>query len=131
HFPRKVSCDPSAAPEIVRSLRAFWTFARDVLGHRHAEECLEELGDDVIPVLRDKLDDPSNFGMAKSIVMEGRRRGFRVETEEGMRRWTAVYNAELGAASATRLSAHGGRSERERKKRLRKLRKRAQRRNRR
>jgi hypothetical protein len=133
HFPRKVSCEPSAAPEIVRSLRAFWTFARDVLGHRHAEECLEDLGDDVIPVLRDKLDDPSNFGMAKAIVMAGRRRGFRVETEEGMRQWTAVLNAEMAAPNGLGAPVHRKRDDRskDKKRRLRKLRKRARRRNRR
>jgi len=49
-FPRKVSCEPSA-PEIIRSLRAFWTFARDVLGHAHAEACLRELGEEAIPTL--------------------------------------------------------------------------------
>ena len=71
-FPRKVSCDASAAPDIVRSLRAFWTFARDVVGHDHAEACLRELGDEAIPALARRLDDPSNFGMAKSFVMMGR-----------------------------------------------------------
>ncbi len=61
-FPRKVSCAASAAPEIIRSLRAFWTFARDVLAHPHAEACLRELGDEAIPKLARRLEDPSNFG---------------------------------------------------------------------
>ncbi len=82
-FPRKVSCEATAAREIVHSLRAFWTFARDVLAHPHAVACLAELGDEAIPRLAKKLEDPSNFGMAKSFVMMGRRRGFRVDSEEG------------------------------------------------
>ena len=132
-FPRKVSCDPSAAPEIIRSLRAFWTFARDVLGHPNAGECLEGLDEGDIPVLRDLLDDPSNFDMAKAFVMAGRRRGFRVETEEGMRQWTAVLNAEMAAPNGLRAPVHRKRDDRskDKRRRLRKLRKRAQRRNRR
>jgi hypothetical protein len=111
-FPRKVSCESSAAPEIVRSLRAFWTFARDVLSHAQAEACLEELGDDAIPRLARRLEDPSNFGMAKSFVMMG-------------------YNAEKPAQSALRALPGRTSDASKRKKKLRKQRKKAQRRNRR
>jgi len=111
-FPRKVSCESSAAPEIIRSLRAFWTFARDVLSHAQAEACLEELGDDAIPRLARRLEDPSNFGMAKSFVMMG-------------------YNAEKPAPSAHRALPGRASEESKRKKKIRKQRKQAQRRNRR
>lgn len=131
HIPRKVSCEPSVAPEIVRSLRAFWTFARDVLGHRYAEACLEELGDEAIPKLARQLDDPSSFGMAKSFFMMGRSRGFQVETEEGLRKWSEAFNAELAASSGPRAPARASRDDGARRKRLRKLRKQARRRNRR
>jgi len=104
-FPRKVSCDASAAPDIVRSLRAFWTFARDVVGHDHAEACLRELGDEAIPALARLLDDPSNFGMAKSFVMMGR--------------------------PTLRAPPGRGGDESKRKKKLRKLKQKARRRNRR
>lgn len=130
-IPRKVSCEPSAAPEIIRSLRAFWTFARDVLAHAHAGACLGELGDEAIPGLARRLEDPSNFGMAKSFVMMGRSRGFRVDSEEGLREWSEVYHAEQAASSGPRAPPQGGTDERRRKKRLRKLKKQAQRRNRR
>jgi len=105
-FPRKVSCDASAAPDIVRSLRAFWTFARDVFGHEHAEACLRELGDEAIPALARRLEDPSNFGMAKSFVMMGRSGGSRAAPGRGS-------------------------DESKRKKKLRKLQQKARRRNRR
>jgi hypothetical protein len=129
-FPRKVSCDASAASEIVRSLRAFWTFARDVLAHAHAGECLGELGDDAIPRLARLLEDPSNFGMAKSFVMTGRSRGFRVDSEDGLREWSEVHNSERTAPSALRALADRRKKESKRKKKLRKQRKKAQRRNR-
>ena len=130
-FPRKVSCEPSAAPEIVRSLRAFWTFAKEVLAHPHAEACLRELGDEAIPRLARRMADPSNFGMAKSLVMMGRRRGFDVESEAGLRKWFAAYNLEQSAPGAVRPSSSRGQDQGGRKKKLRKLRKKAQRRNRR
>lgn len=130
-FPRKVSCDASAAPEIIRSLRAFWAFAGDVLAHPHAEACLRELGDEAIPKLARLLEDPSNFGMAKSFVMMGRSRGFRLDSEEGLREWSEAYNAEQGARSALRASPDRRKDDSKRKKKLRKARKKAQRRNRR
>ncbi len=130
-FPRKVSCEASAAPEIVRSLRAFWTYARDVLAHPHAAACLTELGDEAIPRLARRLEDPSNFGMAKSFFMTGRRRGFRVESEEGLREWAGAFNAERGPPSGFRTLPDHRKEESKRKKKLRKQRRQAQRRNRR
>jgi hypothetical protein len=130
-FPRKVSCEATAAREIVHSLRAFWTFARDVLVHPHAVACLAELGDEAIPRLARKLEDPSNFGMAKSFVMMGRRRGFRVDSEEGLREWSDAFNAGRASSGGFRTLPDRKSEENRRKKKLRKLRKRAQRRNRR
>jgi len=69
--------------------------------------------------------------MAKSFVMMGRSRGFRVDSEEGLREWSEVYNAELAASSGARALAPARRDESGRKKRLRKLKKQARRRNRR
>lgn len=68
-------------------------------------------------MLRDLLDDPSNFDMAKAFVMAGRRRGFRVETEEGMRQWTAVSNAEMAAPNGLRAPVHRKRDDRSKDKR--------------
>jgi hypothetical protein len=132
-FPRKVSCDASAAPDIVRSLRAFWTFARDVVAHEHAEACLRELGDDAIPRLARRLEDPSNFGMAKSFVMMGRSRGFPVDSEDGLREWSEIHNAERTgpALRALPMPGRGSREENKRKKKLRKMRRKSQRKNRR
>ena len=132
-FPRKVNCEASAAPEIVRSLRAFWTFARDVLAHPHAAgKRPTEVGDEAIPILCRRLEDPSNFGMAKSFFMTGRRRGFRVESEEGLPNCAAeAFNAERGPPRGFRTLPDHRKEESKRKKKLRKLRRQAQRRNRR
>lgn len=112
-LPRKVSCAPDAAPEVICSLRAFWSFARDVLDHPHAEECLEVLGADAVRRLERELADPSNFGLAKSLVMAGGVPDYR------------------GRLDGSRRSSSGSSADKSQKKRLRKLRKKAQRRNRR
>ena len=112
-FPRKVSCEPDAAPEAIRSLREFFTFARDVLSHPHAEECLQVLGEDASPRLERALADPSNFGPAKSFVMSGAGPGFSPRFD------------------GTSRPQAGSREERRQKKKFRKMRKKAQRRNRR
>jgi hypothetical protein len=129
-FPRKVSCEPAAAREIILSLRAFWTFAGQVLAHPHAAACLAELADEAISRLARELNDPSNYGMAKSFVMVGRRRGFRVDSEDGMREWSDAFSAERGSSGGFRTRRGPQSEETRRKKKLRKLRKQAQRRNR-
>lgn len=108
-FPRKVTCEPAVAPDIIRSLRAFWTFARSARppaggglprdprrGRR--------------PRLARALADPSNFGMAKAFAMAA---------------------ALPGVAASTPGRPVGSSKARERKRKARKLRKQAQRRNRR
>lgn len=129
-FPRKVSCEASEAPHIVRSLRAFWTFAKEELTHPHAAACLAELGEEAINPLRQKLADPSNYGTAKAFFMLGRRQGYDVETEEGMWEWSMAYNAGLAERAGLRAASSKSREEQKRKKRLRKLKKQAQRRSR-
>jgi hypothetical protein len=117
-FPRKVSCEPAVAPEVIGTLRAFWTFARDALGHAHAQACLGELGDEAIPTLARRLADTSNYGLAKAFVMMGR--GLRVDSGEGL--------SGQRAPQALHVKKD---DEGKRKKRLRKLKKQSQRRNRR
>ena len=47
--------------------------------------------------LQKELADPANYGMAKSLVMMGKERGFDMTTEEGLNEWMLTYNAELAA----------------------------------
>src|SRR4051812_31146612 len=46
-FPRKVSCEPSSAPEIVEELRAFWSFVHREFGLPNADECLAILDEEM------------------------------------------------------------------------------------
>lgn len=132
HFPRKVSAEGVEARAAITALRAFWTFARDVLAHPKATECLTVLAGDAAERLREELDDPENFGMAKAFVMAGKRQGFATDTTEGMAAWSAAYNSSLPRQSPTSAEEVGRRAaEEKRRKKLRKEKKKAKRRNRR
>jgi hypothetical protein len=132
HFPRKVSCDASSAPEVLRSLRAFWEFAKNELHHGAADQCIAFLAEpDVEQRLRQELGNSQNFGMAKSFFMLGRKRGFDLSSQEGIDAWTRTYNEEQRSARRDPPSLPSDQAEKRRKKKLRKLKKAAQRRSRR
>jgi len=96
-FPRKMSCEPSFAPEIVRELRAFWTFLGREFGAPHAAACLKLLDGDAAKRLEEALGDPSKYGMAKGFFMAGKKLGFNVTTEKGMNEWMLAHNAAMAA----------------------------------
>ena len=46
------------------------------------------------------MQEPTNFGMAKSFVLMGKEAGFDMESPEGMQAWVAAYNATLAPTMA-------------------------------
>ncbi len=102
-FPEKVAVKADNAAEIIKEMRAFWRFAQRAYGLENAVDCLDILDDDAIGHLHAAMSDPDNYGMGKSFVMLGKQRGFDTTTNEGLRTWMAVYNAETTqqAKSAT------------------------------
>jgi hypothetical protein len=46
------------------------------------------------------LQEPANFGMAKSFVLLGQQAGFDMESPEGMRTWVEAYNATVAPTMA-------------------------------
>jgi hypothetical protein len=114
-IPEKVVTEPSSAPEIVTESRAFWNFVKREFELSNADNCLELLNRrGIIEDLRMSLDNPAQYGMSKSIIMEGMRRGFDVSTKEGMEQWFIIYNQEAAARmknappSPTRFSGPPG-----------------------
>ncbi|MBI4818329.1 MAG: hypothetical protein HY791_18840 [Deltaproteobacteria bacterium] len=93
-IPRKVSCEPREAPEIVDELRAFWQFRRREFGSTRAGECLSVLDSKAAKRLEMELSDTSNFGMAKSFFMLGSKMGYDMTTQEGLDAWTLAYNQD-------------------------------------
>lgn len=70
-FPRKVSCPPTDAPEIIAALSAFWTFADRAFLAPHAKAILKELSDGATDRMKRELANPQNFGMAKALFSHG------------------------------------------------------------
>lgn len=97
-FPRKVSAMPGAGEEIILELRAFWAFLQREFQLPNAGAALQMLqsvtGDD----LEQEMQNPANFGMAKSFFMLGQQSGFDMMTQEGLDAFTEVFNASrIGA----------------------------------
>src|SRR5258706_3445819 len=101
-FPRKVTADANEAPAVIRELQAFWQFLQREFQLENAAACLKVLNDRAARRLKEEMNNPANFGMAKSLMMMGLERGFDMTTEEGINEWVNTYNSEL---------ATGGRSE--------------------
>ena len=110
-IPRKVSASADEAPEIVRELRAFWTFLQREFNLENAAACLSVLNEQAARELKKKMSDPATFGIAKSFVMMGMERGFDLSSEEGINNWMAMYNAELTASAGLPIPLSGERSE--------------------
>ena len=97
-IPEKVITEPSSAAAIVTESRAFWDFVKREFGLANADSCLKLLNQpNIIEDLRASLDDPAQYGMSKSIIMEGVRRGFDTSTQEGLEEWLMIHNQEAMA----------------------------------
>jgi hypothetical protein len=122
-FPRKMSCEPESAGEIVTELRAFWTWAKREFELETADECLAVLRPGAEHALQRELADTGRFGMAKSMFIAAKGTGYDVSTQEGLNRFVADVNAgkvpfpNAPALVATRPAAlRDRRKEKERKK---------------
>ena len=94
-FPRKVTADANEAPAVIRELQAFWQFLQREFHLENAAACLKVLNDSAARRLKEEMNNPANFGMAKSLMMMGLERGFDMTTEEGINEWVNTYNSEL------------------------------------
>lgn len=104
-FPRKVSTEPDQAGPIVAQLRAFFAFGKRQFGARGTDALLAALTPELAAEMQRQMADPSNFGMAKSMVMGAQAAGFDTSTEEGMREAMMAYNRSLAAERAGALPA--------------------------
>ncbi|HEU4728821.1 MAG TPA: hypothetical protein VFT22_13045 [Kofleriaceae bacterium] len=108
-FPRKVSVEPEAAPEIVAGVRAFLGFLCREYPSAHAERRLRVLEGNASQRLARLLADPRRFGPAKAFMMGGRAAGFDMSSQAGLDAW-AVHMREnglrlpVGSRAATRPS---------------------------
>lgn len=99
-FPRKVITERGDGAEIIAELRAFWHFLERVYQLPHAQQMLAHLTPQAARRLEQELQDPANFGMAKSFVLMGQEAGFAMASPEGMQAWVQAYNATVAPARA-------------------------------
>jgi len=107
-IPRKISAPASQAREAIRELQLFWTFLQREFHLENAAACLKVLNErGAVRRMQREMDDPANFGMAKTLVMTGMERGFDMTTQEGLDAWVATYNAELASGKGEPLPLPG------------------------
>jgi hypothetical protein len=99
-FPRKVITERGDEAEIIQELRAFWRFLQRVYQLPQASQMLARLTPQAARRLERELQEPANFGMAKSFVLMGKEAGFDMESPEGLRAWVAAYNATVAPRMA-------------------------------
>jgi hypothetical protein len=99
-FPRKVITERGDGAEIIQELRAFWRFLQRVYQLPQARQMLARLTPQAARRLERELQEPVNFGMAKSFVLMGKEAGFDMESPEGMRAWVEAYNATVAPTMA-------------------------------
>jgi hypothetical protein len=99
-FPRKVITARGDGAEIIQELRAFWHFLARVYQLPQARQLLARLTPQAVRRLERELQEPANFGMAKSFVLLGQQAGFEMESPEGMRAWVEAYNATVAPRRA-------------------------------
>lgn len=126
-IPAKMVVEPEEARGMILEARAFCRYLEREHGLENVRSCLSIVeGDDVIEALEAALSDPENWGMAKSMVMQGKAKGFDVSSKEGLEQWFAAYNASLpppspypalgGIAPNSRKAAEARRKKRKQQK---------------
>jgi hypothetical protein len=94
-FPRKVSLlNSEEANSTIPELMAFWQFLKREYKHPQATsiiKCLQKLESQY----KERMNDPQNFGIAKSFFMTGTSAGFDMTTEEGLKEFQKQYNQNI------------------------------------
>ncbi|MBX3233792.1 MAG: hypothetical protein KIT84_09005 [Labilithrix sp.] len=99
-LPRKVSCEPDVAPEVVATLRAFVAYLTREHGLAKVAGCASVLGDGAEVKLRKRLSDPRYFGMTKSIFMGARAAGVDLANESDV----TAFMTEIMSEKVARMA---------------------------
>jgi hypothetical protein len=108
-FPSKITvASPEDAEDTIPELRAFWRFLKSAYGLTNAEPILQFLNK-IEPEFKAAMNDPSNFGITKSLVMKGQAAGFDMTNPDEFNTFVQQYNANLALnQTASSLFPFGG-----------------------
>jgi hypothetical protein len=100
-FPNKISLlDPAEANTTIPELMAFWQFLKREYQHPQAHRIIKFLKQ-LQPKFPRMMNDPQNFGIAKSFLMSGMAAGFDMTNEEEIEKFQQQHNQELTAANSS------------------------------
>jgi hypothetical protein len=100
-FPRKISTrSPDDADDTIPELVAFWQFLKREFKLSNAAAILDFL-DEVQPAFKGLMNNPANFGMAKSFFMKGQAAGFDMTDSKQMDTFMHLHNAAMLAGEKT------------------------------
>ena len=108
-FPAKVAYPDFDAEDTIAELRAFFRFLQREFEVENAANCLKALDEEAAVRLDQGMNDPTRFGISKSLFMMGVARGFDMSTEEGITEWLLTYNQELQEGRAIPVPLPGER----------------------
>lgn len=95
YFPRKVSEFEAIGEDVVAEFRAFFEFLAREFGLENAEECVDFLSrPGLAEEFDEKMADPSNFGMAKSVMFLAYRQGYDLTDEDALSEFMEKFNTE-------------------------------------
>ncbi len=95
-FPQKISLlNPEEAETTIPELIAFWQFLKRECQHPQATPIIKFLKQ-IQPKFSRIMNDPSNFGIAKSFFTAGETLGFEMKTQEGLTAFQEHCNNNLG-----------------------------------
>ncbi len=102
-FPRKIVLQSSAeADYTIPELSAFWQFLQRVYQHPQAAKVLALLKQ-LQPKFLKLMNDPSKFGIGKSLMVGGITAGFDMTSAAGVEAYQQEYNQNLQSTSRTNL----------------------------
>lgn len=100
-FPRKVILmSEDEADDTIPELVAFWEYLKREYDLPNAESILKSLRK-IGPGFPSIMNDPSRFGIGKSLHRVGQDAGFDMTTEEGMHAFMQYFNAQQDAKEAS------------------------------
>lgn len=105
-FPRKISLSkPENADEGLPAIIAFWEYLKREYQLSNADNILRYLRAVKPKDFTAWMNDPSRFGMAKSLFSMANSEGFDLSNEEESKTFMALYNARLQAGSLGSLGS--------------------------